>query len=30
MALKIAEPLLKTAIAYLGEVWPRAVRFDEL
>lgn len=30
MALKTAEPLLKTAMAYLGEVWPRAVRFDEL
>jgi hypothetical protein len=29
MALKTAEPLLKTAMAYLGEVWPRAVRFDQ-
>ena len=30
MALKTAEPLLKTAMAYLGEIWPRAVRFSDL
>jgi methyltransferase-like protein len=30
LAMKTAEPLLKTAMAYLGEIWPRAVRFSEL
>jgi methyltransferase-like protein len=30
MAVKTAEPLLKTALAYLGEVWPAAVPFGKL
>jgi methyltransferase-like protein len=29
-SMRTDEPLAKTAVTYLGQVWPRRVRFDEL